>query len=874
MAENTGSQSGHGYDPNGGWDVNSGDNSKPRPSFSEYLNFDDDGDTTEEDMELFSDKYVGRLGNGDLGDDELNAALEAMNLDGSEHGLHTHQNQFARPGAGVYGSQEGSLENSLVLEQSSGNEVNMPVMGSFQPRQEQDTLGSFNDNFGDSQDRERVNLRPVILPPPSSELYNVRDPFSRDAFTPEAASRESTFETSVDSTVDSTLETSVDTSVADVKSDPLPSTKLAESTVRETINTEPQIERRTEEKLKDPGAETGESGSGELPTTPKNKLIDAPIALPDDTDLSEFNSAFAQLKIGQDAISSSTEKKTLILLSPLSYKHVFSRNWVKKSYLDSIVERPERLMAASLGIGTAIAKSPTKYTVQVSDRRSDLRQASHVSIVHGSKWAKRLYQLCNDSVEKLKNGDVEVPGDWHEGDIYLTGETIDALEGVVAVSETAVDKIYAEGESKVFVSIRPPGHHSHPCVPSGFCLINNVHIAIQYARAKYGITHAVILDFDLHHGDGSQDICWKLSGLDDDEEENEEADSENEQHQENQSNSNEHSEPTVKTEQTPSSTTPAESLQTSTPTSSSQDNESPSKSPRKKGKKTSHPPPPPPPPPLSIGYFSLHDINSFPTEFGYATAENIKNASVCVMAHGMCIWNVHLEPYRDEAHFNEIYSNQYSALFEKARQFLQTGKTTSAHNKQPFKPLIVLSAGFDSSEYELLSMQRHQVSVPTSFFNRFTNDSVKLANEFTDGKIISMLEGGYSDAALSTGIFSHLTGLAEEQWDSNWCNPTVAKTLAKGSKLKWKRPATTSTSSTNSHHTTSPTASEPHWLNPGIELGRSLWPSQIKAQVLAATKPSASTTGRRNRKWDDDSTTSVLATPLRVLRDKTRKSVH
>src|SRR5438874_22016 len=46
---------------------------------------------------------------------------------------------------------------------------------------------------------------------------------------------------------------------------------------------------------------------------------------------------------------------------------------------------------------------------------------------------------------------------------------------------------------------------------SGFCYLNNVHIAIARASQLYGLTHAVILDFDLHHGDGSQSIAWALN---------------------------------------------------------------------------------------------------------------------------------------------------------------------------------------------------------------------------------------------------------------------------------------------------------------------------------------------------------------------------
>ena len=75
---------------------------------------------------------------------------------------------------------------------------------------------------------------------------------------------------------------------------------------------------------------------------------------------------------------------------------------------------------------------------------------------------------------------------------------------------------------------------------------------------------------------------------------------------------------------------------------------------------------------------------------------------------------------------------------------------------------IFISAGFDASEHETPSMQRHAVNVPTDFYARFTRDIVALAKEegtSVDGRVISVLEGGYSDKALISGVLSHVSGL-------------------------------------------------------------------------------------------------------------------
>lgn len=82
-------------------------------------------------------------------------------------------------------------------------------------------------------------------------------------------------------------------------------------------------------------------------------------------------------------------------------------------------------------------------------------------------------------------------------------------------------------------------------------------------------------------------------------------------------------------------------------------------------------------------------------------------------------------------------------------------------------------------------MQRHGINVPTSFYATFTKDVVKLAKIHTKGKVISFLEGGYSDGALTTGIFSHLIGLNNDDdllWNHTWGSEQVAKELIKGCK--------------------------------------------------------------------------------------------
>ena len=72
----------------------------------------------------------------------------------------------------------------------------------------------------------------------------------------------------------------------------------------------------------------------------------------------------------------------------------------------------------------------------------------------------------------------------------------------------AVDEVMTGKAANAFVATRPPGHHAETARPMGFCLFNNVAIAARYAQKTYGVERVAIVDFDVHHGNGSQDIFW------------------------------------------------------------------------------------------------------------------------------------------------------------------------------------------------------------------------------------------------------------------------------------------------------------------------------------------------------------------------------
>ena len=95
-----------------------------------------------------------------------------------------------------------------------------------------------------------------------------------------------------------------------------------------------------------------------------------------------------------------------------------------------------------------------------------------------------------------------------DADTSMSPGSFEAAVRAVGGAVHAVDEVLSNKAANAFVAIRPPGHHAETARPMGFCLFDNAAIAARYAQQRHGVARAAVVDFDVHHGNGSQEIFW------------------------------------------------------------------------------------------------------------------------------------------------------------------------------------------------------------------------------------------------------------------------------------------------------------------------------------------------------------------------------
>jgi acetoin utilization deacetylase AcuC-like enzyme len=95
-----------------------------------------------------------------------------------------------------------------------------------------------------------------------------------------------------------------------------------------------------------------------------------------------------------------------------------------------------------------------------------------------------------------------------DSDTVISPGTLEAVLHAAGGAVLAVDKVMSGEADNAFLAARPPGHHAEPSRSMGFCLVNTAAIAARHAQAAHGAERVAIMDFDAHHGNGTQAIFW------------------------------------------------------------------------------------------------------------------------------------------------------------------------------------------------------------------------------------------------------------------------------------------------------------------------------------------------------------------------------
>jgi len=153
-------------------------------------------------------------------------------------------------------------------------------------------------------------------------------------------------------------------------------------------------------------------------------------------------------------------------------------------------ERPDRLRAIERVLENERFQSLIREQAPFGERAAVIR-------VHPEAYFDAIEHAApREGIVQLDADTAMSPGTWA------------AVMHAVGGATRAVDEVMTGLVDNAFVAMRPPGHHAERATPMGFCFFNQAAIAARHAQAVHGAERVAIIDFDVHHGNGSQDIFW------------------------------------------------------------------------------------------------------------------------------------------------------------------------------------------------------------------------------------------------------------------------------------------------------------------------------------------------------------------------------
>ena len=273
----------------------------------------------------------------------------------------------------------------------------------------------------------------------------------------------------------------------------------------------------------------------------------------------------------------------------------------------------------------------------VAERSAPLVDIERLKQTHDDGYIDGLLEKSKELDQRKQEGEAN-PYLWLDGDTMMMSHSFRAARRAAGAAIAAIDEVMGGGNARVFASVRPPGHHAVKDGAMGFCLLSNVAIAAHYAISEYQLERIAIVDFDVHHGNGTEDIV--------------------------------------------------------------QGNE-------------------------KIHFYSSYQKNFYPFPSPELAKDNVTHTPL------------------DSGSSGSDFRAAVTPWFE---------------HMDSFRPqLIIVSAGFDAHIEDPLAHLR----LREDDYYWITKKLVAAANDYSNGRIVSMLEGGYNLSALSRSVVSHIKALTE-----------------------------------------------------------------------------------------------------------------
>ena len=139
--------------------------------------------------------------------------------------------------------------------------------------------------------------------------------------------------------------------------------------------------------------------------------------------------------------------------------------------------------------------------INIAIKDAPLANLEDISLVHPKKYIEDIFSKIPNS------GLVGVEKEPY-ADTILCANSKKAILRSCGAGIAAANSIFNENKKRIFCAVRPPGHHAETCRANGFCFINNVAVTARHLQKKYKKKKIAIIDFDVHHGNGTQEIFF------------------------------------------------------------------------------------------------------------------------------------------------------------------------------------------------------------------------------------------------------------------------------------------------------------------------------------------------------------------------------